>query len=38
MKGLLAKPKSFGAIGLAMAISTVTHLLAVNMIAVPYVI
>lgn len=38
MKGLLAKPKSFGAIGLAMAISTISQFLAVNMIAVPYVI
>lgn len=38
VKELFVSPKSFVAIGLAMAISTITQFLAVNMIAVPYVI
>lgn len=38
MKELFVSPKTFGAIGLAMAISVTAHVLAVNMMAVPYVI
>lgn len=38
VKELFVSPKSFAIIGLAMAISTITQFLAVNMIAVPYVI
>lgn len=37
-KELFVSPKTFGAIGLAMAISVTAHVLAVNMMAVPYVI
>lgn len=38
VKELFVSPKIFGAIGLAMAISVTAHVLAVNMMAVPYVI
>ena len=38
VKELFVSPKTFGAIGLAMAISVTAHVLAVNMMAVPYVI